>query len=332
MTPEWEALIVGINRYPEYTNFNDLTVAALDGENVAQRLEQYGYEPFRIQDLPLGLTQKGAGALPNRGIVKLEELRSAVANLFNPPPPNQPPETGLFFFSGHGCRQEVDGIEEVFLVTSDAFPDVGIYGYPLRELGEQITTSPVKQVVIWLDCCYSGELLKFIPTKKIYCLITATRSFEPGIEISHEQGIFTRELLAGLNPENHPDGIVNSHNLALFIEQRMSRTGQRPLIANSNQAILLTTQFPKLSFQDKCPYRSLSYFTAKPEDALVFHGRSKLTQQLIERVRNKDRMLVVLGASGSGKSSLLRAELLYQLKLGQAIVGSDAARSWGFPP
>ena len=326
MTSEWEALIVGINRYPEYTNFNDLTVAALDGENVAQRLEQYGYEPFRIQDLPLGLTQKGAGALPNRGIVKLEELRSAVANLFNPPPPNQPPETGLFFFSGHGCRQEVDGIEEVFLVTSDAFPDVGIYGYPLRELGEQIATSPVKQVVIWLDCCYSGELLSllpFIPTDKAYCLITATRSFEPGIEISHEQGVFTRELLAGLNPENHPDGIVNSHNLGEFIEQRMSRTGQRPLIANSNQAILLTSLFPKLSFQDKCPYRSLSYFTAKPEDALVFHGRSKLTQQLIERVRNKDRLLVVLGASGSGKSSLIRAGLLYQLKLGQAIVGSD---------
>ncbi|NEP54527.1 MAG: caspase family protein, partial [Moorea sp. SIO3C2] len=72
MTPEWEALIVGINRYPEYTNFNDLTVAALDGENVAQRLQQYGYEPFRIQDLPLGLTQKGPGGLSSTGLVKLE--------------------------------------------------------------------------------------------------------------------------------------------------------------------------------------------------------------------------------------------------------------------
>ena len=323
MTPEWEALIVGINRYPEYTNFNDLTVAALDGENVAQRLEQYGYEPFRIQDLPLGLTQKGPGGLSSRGLVKLEELRESVANLFNPPPPNQPPETALFFFSGHGCRQEVDGVEEVFLVTSDAFPDVGIYGYPLRELGEQIATSPVKQVVIWLDCCYSGELLNFIPADKAYCLITATRSFEPGIEISHEQGVFTKELLAGLDPQNYPDGIVTSHNLAEFIEQRMSMTCQRPLIANSKQAILLTTQFPKPSFQDKCPYRSLSYFTALPEDALVFYGRSQLTQQLIERVNNQDRLLMVLGASGSGKSSLLRAGLLYQLKLGQAITGSD---------
>ena len=323
MTLEWEALIVGINRYPKPTNFNHLTVAAKDGENVAQRLSQSGYEPFRIQYLPMGFTQKGARGLSSRGLVRLEELREAVANLFNPPPPNQPPETALFFFSGHGCREVVDGIDQVFLVTSDAKPDKGIYGYPLRELGEQIATSPVKQVVIWLDCCYSGELLKFIPTKKIYCLITATRSYEPGVEISHEQGVFTKELLAGLNPENSPDGIVNSHNLAEFIEQRMSMTCQRPLIANSKQAILLTTQFPKPSFQDKCPYRSLSYFTALPEDALVFYGRSQLTEQLIERVNNQDRLLMVLGASGSGKSSLLRAGLLYQLKLGQAIAGSD---------
>ncbi|NEQ84462.1 MAG: hypothetical protein F6K26_31150, partial [Moorea sp. SIO2I5] len=323
MTPEWEALIVGINRYPKPTSFDHLTVAALDGQKVAQQLNQSGYEPFRIQYLPMGLTQKGARGLSSKRLVRIEEIRKAVANLFNPPAPNQPPETALFFFSGHGCREVVDGQQEVFLVTSDAKPDKVKYGYSLRELGEQIATSPVKQVVIWLDCCYSGELLKFIPTKKIYCLITATRSFESGVEISHKQGVFTRELLAGLNPENHPDGIVTSHNLAEFIEQQMSRTGQRPLIANSTQAILLTTQFPKPSFQDKCPYRSLSYFTAKPEDALVFHGRSKLTQQLIERVKTKDRLLMVLGASGSGKSSLVRAGLLYQLKLGQAIAGSD---------
>ncbi|NEO99822.1 MAG: hypothetical protein F6K58_14315, partial [Symploca sp. SIO2E9] len=323
MKPEWEALIVGIERYPAPTTFNDLTVAVKDGENVAQRLEQYGYETFRIQHLPRRFSQKRAGRTNGTELVRLEELTEAIAFLFNPPYPNQPPETALFFFSGHGYRTEVDGKEEVFLVTSDAFPQGGIYGYPLRELGRQIEISPVKQVVVWLDCCYSGELLRFIPTDKVYCLMSATRSYEAGVEIKHQQGLFTKELLAGLNPENYPDGIVNSHYLAEFLERRMAQTGQRPLIANSPQAILLTTQFPKRSFQDKCPYRSLSYFTAKPEDALVFYGRSKLTQQLIERVKNQERLLMVLGASGSGKSSLLRAGLLYQLKLGQAIVGSD---------
>jgi ABC-type phosphate/phosphonate transport system ATPase subunit len=34
-------------------------------------------------------------------------------------------------------------------------------------------------------------------------------------------------------------------------------------------------------------------------------------------------LIDVFGASGSGKSSLIRAGLLYQLKLGQAIAGSN---------
>ncbi|MEQ8961177.1 MAG: hypothetical protein RLP02_25180, partial [Coleofasciculus sp. C2-GNP5-27] len=44
---------------------------------------------------------------------------------------------------------------------------------------------------------------------------------------------------------------------------------------------------------------------------------------LIGRVKQGHRFVAVLGASGSGKSSLLRAGLLYQLKLGQDIPGSD---------
>lgn len=166
-------------------------------------------------------------------------------------------------------------------------------------------------------------MLKFIPTDKDYCLITASRSYETGVEIPHEQGLLTQALLAGLNPENDSDGIVNSHKLADFIKNRMAQTAQRPLIENSERAILLTTKFPKKSFQDNCPYRSLSYFSERKEDAEVFFGRSALTRELIEQVRDNHRLIAVLGASGSGKSSLLRAGLLYQLKLGQEIPGSD---------
>jgi nicotinamide riboside kinase len=134
----------------------------------------------------------------------------------------------------------------------------------------------------------------------------------------------TKALLEGLNPKNYPDGIVTSHHLKDFIERRMAQTSQRPLIENSQQAILLTTSSPKRRLQNTCPYRSLSYFTQKPEDAEVFCGRSALTQELIGRVKLGHRFVAVLGASGSGKSSLLRAGLLYQLKLGQEIPGAIA--------
>ncbi|MEH1902744.1 MAG: caspase family protein, partial [Nostoc sp.] len=323
MASEWAAQVIGINYYPEYTTLKPLTAAAEDAEKIAEQLEQYGYRPFRAQCLPKTLNPKGESKIDRQGAVKVQDLREAIANLFNPPLPNPISETALFFFSGHGWCKTVAGKEEVFLATSDALPDAEIYGIPLSWLGEQLQRSQAKRVVVWLDCCYSGELLNFIPTDKDYCFITATRSYETGVEIPHIQGLLTQALLAGLNPENDADGIINSHKLADLIISQMPNTVQRPLIANSPRAILLTTKFSQKSFQDNCPYRSLSYFKETKEDAEVFYGRSALTQQLIQQVRDKHRLIAVLGGSGSGKSSMLRAGLLYQLKLGQEIPGSD---------
>ncbi len=155
-------------------------------------------------------------------------------------------------------------------------------------------------------------------------MITATRSNEPAIEQKYQNGLFTEKLLAALNPKDKPDGIVNSHKLAKYIKQEMSKTSQAPQIRVSERTILLTSQFQKKDFQDKCPYRSLDFFTAQPEDAVVFYGRTRIVADLIEKVAAKKRLIGVLGHSGSGKSSLLRAGLLYQLKtIGQRIPGSD---------
>jgi len=65
------------------------------------------------------------------------------------------------------------------------------------------------------------------------------------------------------------------------------------------------------------PFRGLESFTE--EDASVFHGREKLTQQLLDKVRfslitDEPNPLMVIGASGSGKTSLLRAGLAASLR------------------
>ena len=97
-------------------------------------------------------------------------------------------------------------------------PDQRIYGIDISWLGNLIQESRVKKLIIWLDCCYSGELIKYLPEDKDYCIFTATRSYEPGIEIKHQEGLFTQALREGLNPDNYPDGLVDSHKLAKFIE------------------------------------------------------------------------------------------------------------------
>ncbi|MFI6597625.1 helix-turn-helix domain-containing protein [Nonomuraea sp. NPDC050536] len=57
----------------------------------------------------------------------------------------------------------------------------------------------------------------------------------------------------------------------------------------------------------RAPYVGLAAF--QPEDAEWFFGRERLTEDLVSRVRD-NRFVAVFGASGSGKSSLLRAGLL----------------------
>lgn len=62
---------------------------------------------------------------------------------------------------------------------------------------------------------------------------------------------------------------------------------------------------------ERCPYVGLRAFQA--EDADNFFGREQLTDELFARV-STGRFIAVFGASGSGKSSLLRAGLLPRVK------------------
>lgn len=69
-----------------------------------------------------------------------------------------------------------------------------------------------------------------------------------------------------------------------------------------------------------CPYRGLYSFDTR--DAPLFFGRDRLISDLLGRLdaawQQGPRMLAVVGASGAGKSSLLRAGLLAALAQGRA--------------
>ena len=67
-----------------------------------------------------------------------------------------------------------------------------------------------------------------------------------------------------------------------------------------------------------CPYRGLAAFTS--EDAAYFYGREMVTQQLVTAVKNQ-HFVAVVGASGSGKSSLVFAGLIPQLR-------QDKTKDW----
>ncbi|MBK8129085.1 MAG: hypothetical protein IPK53_09160 [bacterium] len=59
------------------------------------------------------------------------------------------------------------------------------------------------------------------------------------------------------------------------------------------------------------PYKGLAYYTEA--DADLFFGREQVSEKLLLRLRTS-QFLAVVGASGSGKSSLLRAGVIPKLR------------------
>ena len=79
---------------------------------------------------------------------------------------------------------------------------------------------------------------------------------------------------------------------------------------------------------DICPYQGLEVFDE--EHAEFFFGRERDVQRLVEKLK-ATRFLAVLGASGSGKSSLVRAGLIPALRAG-ALPQSEAWTICVFKP
>lgn len=72
----------------------------------------------------------------------------------------------------------------------------------------------------------------------------------------------------------------------------------------------------------RAPYPGLDSYTA--EDSAVFFGREEETEELVARMlgADRDRFMIVVGASGSGKSSLVQA----------GVVPRPAERRWTVLP
>jgi len=98
----------------------------------------------------------------------------------------------------------------------------------------------------------------------------------------------------------------------------------RPLLAGRRTLITSRRRLAGLDAADafawdptRSPYPGLEPFT--PEDAAVFFGRDHEVDRLLELLqptlqRGAGRFVAVVGPSGSGKSSLLRAGLLPRLE------------------
>ncbi|MEH2451157.1 nSTAND1 domain-containing NTPase [Nostoc sp.] len=309
------ALVLGIAKYDNFTN---LPKAVNDAEQIAQLLREQGR--FDVQPLPgkliesenrwqitpdKKLTGKELGQALR--IFLLEKAKGADA---------------LIYFAGHGFEApSLTGEAKGYLATSDCNKD-GQNAIAFDDLNTLISKSQLSSLVVLLDCCYAGSLLErsFINSgfsvfnsKQDYCLITASRAFERAREDA-EGGIFTKAVIKGLfeDQAKGTTGEVNANDLISFISQELKGSGQEAIYMGGGRSIPLVWYPPKnpvapAVVSEECPYRGLQAFDK--EHAKFFFGREKVVS-LIQQKLAQANFLPIIGASGSGKSSVVRAGLI----------------------
>jgi energy-coupling factor transporter ATP-binding protein EcfA2 len=313
------ALVIGI---AQYQNLSNLPKAAKDAEAVAQVLRDHGR--FDVQPLPAKLieSENRWDVSPDKKLTG-KELGQVLRTFLLEKAKNQ---EALIYFAGHGFEApSLTGEPKGYLATYDCNKE-GQNGLPFDDFNLLISKSDLSSLVVLLDCCYAGSLLErsFIRSKfpifnnkQDYCLITASRAFERAREDA-EGGIFTGAILRGLAQDkaHEATGEINVNDLFSFVSRELKGSGQEPIFMGGGRSISLVWYPPKNPVdapvvREECPYRGLEAFDK--QHAKFFFGRKKVVEDIKQKL-DRAVFVPVIGASGSGKSSVVKAGLIPWLK------------------
>ncbi|MGH3888895.1 MAG: caspase, EACC1-associated type, partial [Pseudonocardiaceae bacterium] len=253
-------------------------------------------------------------------------------------------------YLGHGL---LDAHGELYLATqaTDHLRDgLGYTALPYAALREELAKSRARSVIVLLDCCFSGraigspypaDLDGFATTRSPGGYLLASAAPEElalapvGERYTAFSGVLIRLLRDGdpAGPrELTLDHLYRCLDRALPEQGRSrprryaaGRTGELALAPNpAFQPPVLPSKVPA---EGICPYRGLKAYDVA--DARYFFGREALTTQLVTRLAEQlpdAGTLIVIGPSGSGKSSLLRAGLVPALDAGLPDI--PGSRAW----
>jgi len=219
------ALCVGIDEY----TFGPLQGCVSDARRVEAVLakHQNGSPNFDCKTLTAPLA--GGTLNVTRGL-----LREHLGRLFK-----DSADVALFHFSGHGTANNLDG----YLVTQDAQRyDEGV---SMGEVLKLANDSKASEVVIFLDCCFSGTLGNppVIDNAKALLregvsILTASRGDQPSVETGGG-GLFTSLVVDALEG-GAADllGSVSAPAIYAYVEAALGAWDQRPLFKSHVSRVL----------------------------------------------------------------------------------------------
>ncbi len=208
------ALLIGINRYDNFGNLTGCVLDATAMEGLLARNDD-GSPNYACRLL----------TSPSENVTRAR-LREVWEQLFE-----NYTEDILFYFSGHGTPTQTGG----YVVTQDATEKEP--GLPMDELLSLANNSKAREVLLILDCCFSGALgnPKNLPEyqaqlREGVTVLSASRSTEVSMEETGGHGIFTWLVLNALRGGAADiRGRVSAAAVYAYVEQALGPWDQRPL-------------------------------------------------------------------------------------------------------
>ncbi|WP_405944363.1 caspase family protein [Streptomyces sp. NBC_01020] len=266
--------------------------------------------------------------------------------------------TLLIYYAGHGLIGPGDELYLAARGTDALTPGLAAHqALQVSAIREALSSCRASSVIVVLDCCFSGRAdlgsrnpstVALPPAHGMYVLSSAEQlALAPQ---DAEYPAFTGELIRLLDegdPLGPPQLTLDAVYEYLF-RTLNARGGPRPrrqagdrsgaLVIAPNPATAAPSSPtggdegqdpPPAQSAGRSPYLGLESFTEA--DASYFHGRERLVGELLRasaRALADARPLVLVGPSGAGKTSLLHAGLLAQLREGgsEQLPGSAGRR------
>ena len=221
-----KALVIGIDNYPS----SPLSGCVNDATAVSQ------------------LLRKNGDGSPNFDVLQKDnigtkaELKRMISELFG-----SSVETALFYFSGHGCKNDVDG----YIVTPDYTKDDE--GVSMTEILKIVNNSKALNKIVILDCCYSGTFGNGALSDKLteisdgVTILTASMEDQTARE-SGGHGVFTNLLIEALSGgASNINGNITPGSIYSYIDQALDAWEQRPVFkTNTHSFIKVRTIVPPI--------------------------------------------------------------------------------------
>ncbi|MFD5711537.1 caspase family protein [Streptomyces pharetrae] len=314
-------MVVGTGRHPG-DRLHDLPAAVPSAQALAETLRTHCGMGDRVRVLT-------DPASPSEVLEALAEAADRAA------PTEERPESGIvvFCFVGHGLRGP-GGRLYLATAATKSLTDTA-HAVPYAEIERYLGDAAADPVLI-LDCCFAGNAREpdrapapdpFGASRPqgSYLLGSAQRNTLAYAPVGAEYTLFTGHLLKLLREgDAGAPRLLTLGGVYRLLDQRLQGEAARPYgggTARMAELVLTTNRrYPAQPAPDAtpapdddadavCPYPGLRPFL--PEQHHLFFGREEMTERLLARVTGTrpGEPLVLIGNSGVGKSSLLRAGL-----------------------